>query len=380
MRERLLACVLVRPRDTFASVVTSSVGRGIHVATHRPPGAAGPAQCARACCAPRAEEPAARSRWSYPREARPIAVSPSRIRSRPRRGILTSPTAVRTPSDRARKEPGTRLAPGPARSRRCAAPPFRFRAIGRGDTADNTRAYNTGGLTLGINTRCRGVCDRHCRRIDPSSAHHRPGRGSPRILCPKSRRSRSLPRHLLARDSTLARRGDSRTVTDHTGITGALAQVYRPSSPHGILRPDTSTISIFSVTWYAPAAANWSQRPRRRDQSPMRLRRMNVTRPTAPSASSAADMVKPLPVPISVGMPRALLLFSLFYRTTAALPDVKNDMDDDRGRLRSTLVVEPARNRTRSALSDMDARYVTTSLSTRKYPQRDPPYAGARQS
>lgn len=30
--------------------------------------------------------------------------------------------------------------------------------------------------------------------------------------------------------------------------------VYRPSSPLGILRPDTSTISIFPITWYATFA------------------------------------------------------------------------------------------------------------------------------
>lgn len=52
--------------------------------------------------------------------------------------------------------------------------------------------------------------------------------------------------------------GIDRTVTDDTD-DGALAQVYRPSSPHGILRPDTSTISIFSITWYAPASVDWSR-------------------------------------------------------------------------------------------------------------------------
>ena len=91
--------------------------------------------------------------------------------------------------------------------------------------------------------------------------------------CLKSRRfyPAVAPRHGISHS-----RGFTHSHRSPRDLTGALAQVYRPSSPHGILRPDTSIISIFSVTWYAPAVADWSRRARRRrrhDQSLMRFHR-----------------------------------------------------------------------------------------------------------
>lgn len=180
------------------------------------------------------------------------------------------PSRCRRPGS-ARTGPGT----GPARD---GAPRQRrpcrrsTRAIGRGDTAD-TRAYNTGGLTLGVNTRCAAVRDHGARRIDPQRAP-----AWPRVAADRAPNRRDFCLCGTSREIARSPAAGIHARSPITRMTGALAQVYRPSSPHGILRPDTSTISIFSVTWCAPAAANWSRRPRRRDHSPMRLRRTNVTR------------------------------------------------------------------------------------------------------
>lgn len=160
---------------------------------------------------------------------------------------------------------------------------------------------------------------------------HRPG---PRTRS-KSRTISPPAAVHLARDQHARTRG-IHARSPITRMTGALAQVYRPSSPHGILRPDTSTISIFSVTWYAPAAANWSRRARRRDQSPMRLRRSNVIRRRVWSRLSLARR-NLCPWRSSLSLRRSFFFsFFFFFLSHDRQPDVKM-------RRIGTSVIDPAR-------------------------------------
>lgn len=181
-------------RDTFASIVTSSVGRGIHVATHRP---AGPARCARACC----RGPRGPPRVGFILVKPGRSPSPLLASARPRsRGSLAS-TIVRRPSDRAEgpQEKGPRTTGGaPRQSRPC----HRFsRAICRGDTGGRHGEHarvQYGRVDTSINTRCCGV---RSAPVGSIRSAHRPGRGAADRA--RNRGGFYLPRH-LARDYTLA--------------------------------------------------------------------------------------------------------------------------------------------------------------------------------
>jgi len=153
-----------------------------------------------------------------------------------------------------------------------------------------------------------------------------------------------------------------------TRITGALAQVYRPSSPHGILRPDTSTISIFTVTWYAPAAADWS-----RDVTTRRLAALPFERHSRELADrclwSRLSLTRRSPCRVRTTQRSSIRSAATCSCSPydAAIVDSlthRSDERDGRERYSSTRHCESMRNCHRAVIAR--ARYVIMSLSTRK--------------